>query len=196
MKFTNSIIPTVKRFWLLAVLAIITIMIVIICNPNNFKSAAAQVPQLVQSILSDPKTFNYALNAESPNIFGLTYEGLIYENFETGKIEPALAESWQISDDKLKIVFTLRENLKWSDGEPLTVDDVVFTYNDIYLNKEIPTNARDTLKIGEKRQLPTVTKLDNRRVEFTVPEPFAPFLRSATGASNFTRSCAQAIYND
>ena len=44
---------------------------------------------------------------------------------------------WDISEDKLTIVFTLREGLKWSDGEPLTADDVIFSYNDLYLNEKI-----------------------------------------------------------
>ncbi|MBD2205771.1 ABC transporter substrate-binding protein [Calothrix sp. FACHB-1219] len=180
MKF-STIWATVKRFWLLIIICIVTGLTVAACNPSNFKTTAAQVPQLVTSILSDPKTFNFALSSESPNIFGWTYEGLITENYENGQVEPALAESWQISEDKLKIVFTLRENLKWSDGQPLTVDDVVFTYNDIYLNEAIPTDARDGMRIGESRQLPTVKKIDNRRVEFSIPEPFAPFLRSTTG---------------
>ncbi len=175
-----SVFPVIKRFWLLITLTLATAITVAACNPLNYKTAAAQVPQLVQSILSDPKTFNYPLSQESPNIFGLTYEGLTNQNPITGKIEPNLAESWQISDDKLKIVFTLRENLKWSDGQPLTVDDVIFSYNDIYLNEAIPTDVRDTLSIGEKGKFPTVKKLDNRRVEFTTPEPFAPFFSSAT----------------
>ncbi|MBD2384567.1 ABC transporter substrate-binding protein [Cylindrospermum sp. FACHB-282] len=182
MKLAIKLLPALKQFWLLIIIAAITATSIAACNPTNFKSAAAQVPQLVMSILSDPKTFNYALSSEFPNIFGLTYEGLITESYETGKVEPALAESWKISDDKLKIVFTLREGLKWSDGEPLTVDDVVFTYNDIYLNTEIPTDTRDVMRIGESRKLPIVKKVDNRRVEFTVPEPFAPFLRTTTGA--------------
>ncbi len=94
--------------------------------------------QVVISVLSDPKTFNAVLSAESPNIFGLTYEGLLTENPITGKKEPVLAESWTISDDNLNIIFTMREGLKWSDGQPLTVDDVVFTYKDLYLNPDIP----------------------------------------------------------
>jgi peptide/nickel transport system substrate-binding protein len=89
-------------------------------------------------ILNDPKTFNAALGSESPNIFDLTYEGLLTQNPINGKIEGALAQSWEISPDKTKITFTMREGLKWSDGQPLTVDDVVFTYNDIYLNEKIP----------------------------------------------------------
>lgn len=148
------------------------------CSPTQFRTSAAEVPQLVQAILSDPKTFNYALSQESPNIFGLTYEGLVETNGLTGEIEPGLAESWQISNEGKRIVFTLREGLQWSDGSPLTADDVVFSYNDVYLNDAIPTSARFVLLIGESRALPTVRKLGDRQVEFTIPEPFAPFLRS------------------
>ncbi|MBD2772846.1 ABC transporter substrate-binding protein [Iningainema tapete] len=175
MKFGIS--PKIlHRSWIFALLAFWIVIALNGCNPSQFKAKAAQVPQMVQTILSDPKTFNSALSQESPNVFGLITEGLTTQNPITGKDEPALAESWQISNDKLKIVFTLRPNLKWSDGQPLTVDDVVFTYNDIYLNEAIPTDARDVLRIGESRKLPSVRKLDERRVEFTTPEPFAPFL--------------------
>lgn len=167
-----------QRSWILVLLAVWVILALNGCNPQGFKTQAAQVPQLVDSILSDPKTFNPALSQESPNIFSLTFDGLISENPLNGELEPALAESWEISNDKLKIVFTLRSGLKWSDGKPLTVDDVVFTYNSIYLNEAIPTDARDTLRIGTSRQLPIVRKLDERRVEFITPEPFAPFLRT------------------
>lgn len=148
------------------------------CSPTQFRTSAAEVPQLVQAILSDPKTFNYALSQESPNIFGLTYKGLIETNGLTGEIEPGLAQSWQISNQGKRIIFTLRENLQWSDGSPLTTDDVVFSYNDVYLNQAIPTSARFALMIGESRSLPTVRKLNDLQVEFSIPEPFAPFLRS------------------
>jgi peptide/nickel transport system substrate-binding protein len=142
------------------------------CQP----SVAGSKNQLVASILSDPSTFNAALNNTSPSIFGYVAEGLIGENGK-GEVEPALAESWEVSPDKLKITVTLKPDLKWSDGQPLTVDDVIFTYNDIYLNENIPTDIRDGLKIGKARKLPTVEKLDDRRVVFTTPEPFVPFLR-------------------
>ncbi|NJK99587.1 MAG: ABC transporter substrate-binding protein [Spirulinaceae cyanobacterium RM2_2_10] len=136
--------------------------------------------QVVESVLSDPKTFNAVLSEESPNIFGLTYEGLVQENPITAEVEPRLAESWEIADDQLNIIFTLREGLRWSDGAPLTVDDVVFSYNQLYFNEEIPTNVRDSLRVGQSKILPTVTKLDERRVQFSVPEPFAPFLRATS----------------
>jgi peptide/nickel transport system substrate-binding protein len=135
--------------------------------------------QVVFSVLSDPKTFNAVLSAESPNIFGLTYEGLITENPITGKKEPTLAESWTISEDNKTIVFTLRDGLKWSDGQPLTSEDVIFSYNDLYLNPKIPNNYRDSLRIGESKAFPKIQKLDDRRIQFQITEPFAPFLDAA-----------------
>ena len=167
-----------RSFRLPVILTVIAALIVTACNPANFRSNAAQVSQLVLGGGTDPATFNYALIQESPNISAFTYEGLATLNGVTKEIEPSLAESWEISEDNLRYVFTLREGLKWSDGEALTVDDVVFSFNDIYMNKRIPTYTQDALKIGLSQAFPKVRKLDNRRVEFVLPEPFSPFLGS------------------
>jgi peptide/nickel transport system substrate-binding protein len=153
------------------------------CSPASFRTEAAQVSQWVTSTLSDPKTFNYALNQEFPHVFLFITEGLTTLNGATATIEPALAESWEISEDNKQIVFTLREGLKWSDGEPLTADDVIFTYQDVIFNPKIPTDWKDGLKIGASGAFPQVRKIDNRRVEFTFPEPFAPFLYTTAGPS-------------
>jgi peptide/nickel transport system substrate-binding protein len=169
---------TILRRYFLIGLAFVLALTLTACNPHDFKTAAAQVPQIIDVNLSDPKTFNYALNNESPNVFGFIYEGLLSENSITGELEPALAESWIIAPDKKKITFTLRPGLLWSDGQPLTVDDVVFSYREIFLNPKIPSDIIDILKIGKEGKLPEVRKVDDRRVEFTTPEPFAPFLRN------------------
>ncbi|MCL2927909.1 MAG: ABC transporter substrate-binding protein [Trichodesmium sp. MAG_R01] len=126
---------------------------------------------------SPPNTFNYAISRSPYEIFRFIYEGLISENGLTGELEPALAESWVLSEDKKRIIFTLRSKLKWSDGKPITADDVIFTYQDIYLNPKIPTVYRDFLRIGSSGAFPSVKKIDRRRVEFILPEPFAPFIR-------------------
>jgi peptide/nickel transport system substrate-binding protein len=110
------------------------------------------------------------------------YEGLLSTNGVTGELEPALAESWQISADQRQIVYKLRPGLKWSDGAPLTVDDIIFTYNDIIFNEKIPTSNADIFRVGEQGLFPTVRKIDDLQVEFTAPEPFAPLLRFAGGA--------------
>lgn len=169
------------RAVLLALIALIALscqLTLTSCRPTQFKTEAAQVSQLVLTTLTYPKTFNPALNQEFPNIFLFACDMLTRENAITGEVEPALAEVWEISEDKKRVVFTLREGLKWSDGEPLTADDVVFTYEDVIFNKNIPTDAKDTLKIGASGAFPKVRKIDNRRVEFILPEPFAPLLRA------------------
>ena len=156
--------------------------LIIYCLTGSFLTGCSHQKnrdRVVFSVISDPKTFNAVLSQESPNIFGLTYEGLIAENPITGEKEPALAKSWDISEDNLKIVFTLRKNLKWSDGEPLTAEDVVFSYNDLYLNRKIPNNYRDGLRIGESGSFPIVEQIDDQTIEFTIQEPFAPFLDTA-----------------
>jgi peptide/nickel transport system substrate-binding protein len=154
------------------------------CNPSTLLADPDQPHQLVISILSDPKTFNPVLSGDktSSDVGTMLFDGLVRENPITGKIEPALAESWEISNDKLEIIYTLRPNLKWSDGHPLTVDDVLFTYNQLYLNPEIPTGTRDILKIGQNGALPKVVKMNDQQVKFTIPEPFAPFLGATSAA--------------
>ena len=167
------------RFWL----TVLLIFSLTSCNPTELKTEAAQVSQLVTSTIGDPKTFNYAFNQEFPHVFLFTSEGLTTLNGITAKIEPALAESWQVSGDKKRITFTLRAGLQWSDGEPLTADDVVFTYQDVIFNPAIPTDWKDFLKVGAKGVFPKIRKLSDRQVEFIFPEPFAPFLSTTTGAS-------------
>ena len=161
-------------------LAVVGIFLVFLsgCNPNTLLANPDRPPQLVQAILEDPKTFNFviATDATSSSVGSNIFDGLVTQNILTGEIEPALAESWEISEDKLRIVFTLRKNLKWSDGHPLTAEDVDFTYNQLYFNPEIPASSRDGFKIGESKSLPKVRKLNDLQIEFTLPEPFAPFL--------------------
>jgi peptide/nickel transport system substrate-binding protein len=188
MTFT-SIFPPGWGRWLAVILAVGTALTIAACNPERFKSQAAQVSQIVTAITAEPKTFNYVLSNESPNVFGPIYEGLLSENGVTGDLLPGLAESWQ--DEGQRIVFTLRSGLKWSDEKPLTVDDVVFTFNDVYFNEGIPTSIRDIMRIGKGRLLPKVQKLDNRRVEFTTPEPFAPFLRTVGGVAILPKHALQ-----
>lgn len=169
--------------WVLGVWVCLVVLLLGVgsCRPTGFKTEAAAVPQLVLTTLQDPKTFNFALNQEFPSIFLFCFRGLTREEGTTGELQPDLAESWQISPDQRRIVFTLRDGLQWSDGQPLTADDVVFTYRDVIFNPKIPAEAQEVLRIGDSRTLPEVRKLDERRVEFLLAEPFAPFLAATAG---------------
>lgn len=60
-----------------------------------------------------------------------------------------LVESWEILLDNLIIIFIFKEGLCWFDGKFFIVDDVLFFYNDFYLNFKIFNNYWDSLKVGE-----------------------------------------------
>ncbi len=165
-----------KSLWQRWTILLVIIAIALSSCRQIFKPISAEANnQLVLAIDSDPKTFNSVMNNSLPKIFGYVDEGLVTEDGKGG-IEPALAESWQIAPDGKQIIFTLKKNLKWSDGQPLTIDDIMFTFGEVYFNPKIPSDAQDGFRIGKERKLPTVKKLDDDRVEFTTPEPFAPFL--------------------
>ena len=147
------------------------------CSELISRANTSEVPQIVDAILTDPKTFNPALSSDATSsaLGSMMFDGLLTQNPITGEFEPALAESWKVSDDDLEIIFTLRKDLKWSDGQPLTADDVVFSFNQLYLNEAIPYNGRATLKVGESKAYPKIVKLNDLQVKFILPEPFAPF---------------------
>ncbi len=177
MGLLNSLRILITK-WLTIVLTVLLLLPVTACNPGALTANPNRPPELVQAILSDPKTFNtvIATDATSSSVGGMIFDGLVTQNPITGDIEPALAESWEFSEDKLRLVFTLRKNLKWSDGHPLTAADVDFTYNQLYFNPKIPASSKDGFKIGESKALPKVRKLNDLQIEFILPEPFAPFL--------------------
>jgi peptide/nickel transport system substrate-binding protein len=62
-------------------------------------------------------------------IWNVMYAGLTNLSAEDFSEEPGLAESWEASDDGLTYTYTLREGLLWSDGEPLTADDIAWNVN-------------------------------------------------------------------
>ncbi|MGL5083218.1 MAG: ABC transporter substrate-binding protein [Microcoleaceae cyanobacterium] len=165
-----------QQIWKLGIVIILAIALGA-CRP-----AQSSLPsRLVIPTPSGPSTFNYPLNQSAYSVFGYIYDSLIQEHPVTGALEPGLAESWQVAPSGREIIITLREDLKWSDGKPMTADDILFTYKDVYLNDQIPSSFKDILRVGQSRQFPTIEKLDARRVKFSVTEPFAPFVRYVGG---------------
>jgi len=138
--------------------------------------------QLVLAATSDPKSFNDILAKESSTslVTGYIFEGLTTVNAHTLKVEPHLAQSWDISGDGLQWTFYLRQNVRWNDGQPFTADDVVFTFNELVYNEDIPSSSRDIFTIEGKIFL--VEKIDAYTVKFTLPVKFAPFLRGMSQA--------------
>ncbi len=79
------------------------------------------------AIFSEPGSMDpsVAKDNEALLIIGNIFEGLVRLDSE-GNIVQGIAKSWEISEDRMHFTFTLRDNLKWSDGTPLTSHDVRF----------------------------------------------------------------------
>lgn len=124
-----------------------------------------------------PKTFNPFNSKDniSSIMSEVMYDGLLSTHPVTGQPIPKLAKSFSISDNGKDYIVKLRKGIKWSDGKPITADDVVFTWRDIIFAGFGNTSTRDSIIIDGK--LPTVEKIDNYTVKFTTPKPYAPFIR-------------------
>ena len=92
-------------------------LFIILCASSAFGASG----EIVFNLGADPRTIDPALNnaVDGCDVDVNIFDGLLRLDFND-KPEAACAESWEISDDGMTWTFHLRENLKWSDGQPLT----------------------------------------------------------------------------
>lgn len=106
----------------------------------------------------------------------LFVEPLVRWDRTGGAVVPNLAEGWNVSDDSRKYTFSLRKGIKWSDGTPLTADDIMFWYESILLNPEIIVTVPTWLR-SDKTPV-KVSKIDTYTVEFEFALPNVLFLEN------------------
>ena len=97
------------------------------------------------------------------------YDGLVETNADL-QVEPALAESWDISDDGLTYTFSLRDGVTFHNGRALTAEDVVYSF------ERIMDEATGSPQASRFSAVESAAAADNSTVVFTLKEPFAPFL--------------------
>lgn len=118
-----------------------------------------------------------------------------------GEITPGIAETWEVSDDGLVYTFHLREDAKWSDGEPITADDFVYGWQRLldpetgclyafigeYIKNgyAVETGEMDPSELGVKA-------IDDQTLEVTLENPTAYFL-SLVGSSAQYAPCRKDI---
>ncbi|MBN1902715.1 ABC transporter substrate-binding protein [Candidatus Sumerlaeota bacterium] len=118
------------------------------------------------------------LATSSPDIglyqYRIAYEGFVRWDDMGQNILPNLAVRWLVEDDAKTFTFFLRRGIRWSDGEPYTVDDILFWYEHIIKNKELtPVPPRELIRGGE---LGIIEKVDDYTVRFRFKEPYGLFL--------------------
>lgn len=138
-----------------------------------FSDAPTRGGQLLSSLRSEPRTFNRFVDRGVPTeLYSiLTSSRLIRVNRATMEVEPALAEKWTVSPDNLTYTLTLRDGVTWSDGQPFTSADVLFSFQVIYDDK-VNSLLASSLKIDGKTL--RVTAPDPRTVVVTFPHTFGP----------------------
>jgi peptide/nickel transport system substrate-binding protein len=120
------------------------------------------------------------------------YENLVRWAPEGGRAIPNIAESWEINDDSTEFTFKLREGLRWSDGEPVTADDVLFWYNDMASNEELfPGGPGSYLIINGEPAV--VEKIDEHTVKFSFAAPYGLFIQQLANA-NFEPTITPSHY--
>ncbi len=132
-----------------------------------------------EGIIGRPQQLNPlfpAVTDADRDVRRLVYAGLIRFD-ERGLPVADLAASWAVSADGLSYSFVLRDDLRWHDNQPITIDDVVFTLQ-LLQSEGIPI----TEGLGELWQSVTVKKINQNTLKLTLTEPFAPFLDYMTFA--------------
>jgi peptide/nickel transport system substrate-binding protein len=139
-------------------------MIVVPAHGGSYTEGIVGTPRFINPLL--------AISDADRDMTALIYAGLT-RALPSGEIVPDLASSYNVSNDGLTYTFTLREGIRFHDGEPITANDIVFTI----------TKAQDsTLKSPKRANWDgvSITAQDDHTVVFVLPRPYAPFLENTT----------------
>ncbi|MBM3180159.1 MAG: peptide ABC transporter substrate-binding protein [Chloroflexi bacterium] len=171
-----------KLRWQILVVAV-TIVIVALLLLSQQPVSIITLPEAAQggiyteALIGSLGRLNPMLDWNNPadrDINRLIFSGLI--KFDShGLPQPDLAESWGTSADGMFYNFSLRPHAVWHDGQPVTSDDVIFTIELIKSAGSLfPQDIKDLWSKIE------IKRLNDKTLQFKLPEPFAPFLDYVT----------------
>ncbi|MCX6043886.1 MAG: ABC transporter substrate-binding protein [Chloroflexi bacterium] len=150
--------------------------LVILLGYSSYTVATVLVPDhggvFREGVAGNPRYLNplyCEANAVDQDLCALIYRGLTKKD-KQGRVIPDLALDWAITDNKV-YTFRLRDNEFWHDGQPITVDDVIFTIS-VLQNP----NVLSPPDLTELWRSVKVEKVNENTVRFTRAEPLAPFL--------------------
>ena len=141
---------------------------------------------MVLSVPDDPKTFNIIRVTDNATADVLWFHvfrcPVDYRNGgDPPDFDPGLCTKWEVSPDAREWIFHLRRGVRWSDGEPFSADDIVFTY-DVIRDKNVDTASRDVFIEGKDENgspvYPDLEKIDDYTIRFKLHSPNGSFLDS------------------
>jgi peptide/nickel transport system substrate-binding protein len=165
------------RFLNAVVAALSAMMLISSCSSGGGNETSGDVGDPVKGDwaviheLSDPEGLNPMVtnDASSSALFNRVYEKLLEQDFESTDLYPVIAEARPtVSEDHLTYTFTLRKNVKFSDGKPLTAKDVVFSYK--VVKNPLITDGAALRNYYES--VANVEAKDNHTVVVTMTKPY------------------------
>ncbi|MFW5940728.1 MAG: peptide ABC transporter substrate-binding protein [Chloroflexota bacterium] len=173
--------PDVRWQLLLAIACLGLVLSLLSFQAQSAALCTTRVPaaggSFVEGVVGAPRYLNPLLsdnNLVDRELTSLIFDGLTRYD-EDGRLAPALAQEWSVDEDGRTVRFILRDDVRWHDGEPVTAEDVVFTYQ-LLQNESFPApQALRTLW-----QSVTISQTGESGVVFTLPEPYSPFLDATT----------------
>lgn len=169
--------------WQILVVAVTMVVVAVLLLSQAAPGTITLLPEAApggiytEALIGGMGRLNPMLDWNNPadrDVDRLIFSGLI--KFDSrGLPQPDLAESWGASADGTIYNFSLRQNARWHDGQPVTSDDVLFTIELIKSSGSLFPQDIKTLWSQVE-----VKKLDDKTFQFKLPEPFAPFLDYAT----------------
>ena len=136
--------------------------------PNPLASANAQVGGELNTFAGPyPQSLNYYRdnNTFNSELFSLLYGTLLDVDPVTAEYVPGLAEKWRMSDDKKTFTFWIDPRARWSDGEPITAEDVLWTFDTVMNPSNLTGVHKVSLEVFERPEV-----ISNLVVQFTAKE--------------------------
>ena len=148
------------------------------CGPGRGGTSAGGRPtlRLAQGALGFPSPFA-SNGGPGYNQMSLLYDTLLWKD-ASGTLLPWLASAHRVSPDGLTHAFDLRQGVRWSDGEPLTADDVVFTF-DYYAAQE---SLSPPVLVQPPQGIAKVSAPGPGSVEIVLDQPLVTFAEHVAGA--------------
>jgi peptide/nickel transport system substrate-binding protein len=174
--FTRS--QRIAFYLLLFIFIVSTVVLVWKVNNAFTVTVPAKGGSLVEGVVGYPSRINPLFDTSEiasdadRDLAALIYSGLLKATPE-GNLITDLAENYEISKDGLTYTFTLKNNIFWHDGEPVTADDVVFT-----IEKAKETGVRSPKRANWDGV--SVEKINDRQIRFILQRQYSPFLENAT----------------
>src|SRR5437870_11368020 len=159
----------IKATGMVFTLMVLFTMILAACGTSTTTSNKAILKIATQSYDFAQAGFNPYNGHPNAGVQGLVYENLYFVNVNGGDFTPMLATGYSWNSDNTQLTFTIRQGVKWNDGQAFSANDVAFTFNEMKQYTAADTN-------GVWSYLSSVTAPDANTVLMTFQKAYPPEL--------------------